>query len=187
MMPITSKYIYDCVLSVHYTVCSQLRSHSKHGLHGGLHQTRIVKPAVTSSFPHFRVCYWNDLSCHARCIYAVYRLMLSPHTMPCSPRERGQTHPRALRADRTDPRAVVEITVSVNTHSRVCAALNREEAFITGLTLTPITERPNAIKHTHTHTQSMSVCVYVCVCVCVRAHAKRQKWFNQRVFRLTFI
>ncbi len=178
--PSTSKNIYDCVLSVHYTVCSQLRSHSKHSLHGGLHQTRIVKPAATSSFPHF-IESVIEMICHV--MHGAFMLFIgwhcSAHTQcPGVPRERGQTHPRALRADRTDPRAVVEITVSVNTHSRVCAALNREEAFITRLTPDGH-HRETQRNQTHTHSIGIGVCV--CVCVCVRAHARRQKRFNQRV------
>ncbi len=122
-----------------------------------------------------------EMICHV--MHGAFMLFIgwrcSAHTQcPAVPRERGQTHPWALRADRTDPRAAVEITVSVNTQQSLCGFKQRGGFYYTSDPWRPSQRDPT---QSNTHTLNQCLCGCVCVCVCVWAHARRQKWFNQRV------
>ncbi len=125
-----------------------------------------------------------EIICHvmhcAVMLFIGWRCSAHPQC-PAVPRERGQTHPWpwALRADRTDPRAAAEITVSVNTQQSLCGFKQRG-----GFYYTSDPWRPSQRDPTQSNTHTLNLCVCVCVCVCARS----QQLFNQCVsFQLTFI
>ncbi len=121
-------------------------------------QTRIVNPAATSSFPHF-IESVIEIICHvmhcADMLFIGWRCSAHPQC-PAVPRERGQTHPWpwALRADRTDPRAAAEITVSVNTQQSLCGFKQRG-----GFYYTSDPWRPSQRDPTQSNTHTLNLCV----------------------------